>query len=193
MEEEPLYPGIARVMRVTPGPNERPAAGFSWGDYEDVVPRRAHGSTDDGTSADGDEDDGWEDVKTKRRGGSKSKNQLNGTILSSLTNLLNPIEFEKAISSSTSASSLNHHHRSQTTAPETLTKRQRQNAAKRDAQKADKEAAEAERLARLAKHKRELEKVKIDEQYKGSSAGKKSLSGGMQMRVNDNNKLVWDD
>ena len=44
------------------------------------------------------------------------------------------------------------------------TKKQRQNAAKRDAQKAAKEDAERERLARLAKHKRELERVR-SEQY----------------------------
>ena len=44
------------------------------------------------------------------------------------------------------------------------TKKQRQNAAKRDAQKAAKEEAERERLAKLAKHKRELERVR-SEQY----------------------------
>ena len=34
--EEPDYPEVSRVMRVKPRPDERPAAGFSWGDYEDV-------------------------------------------------------------------------------------------------------------------------------------------------------------
>ncbi|VDC06064.1 unnamed protein product [Peniophora sp. CBMAI 1063] len=43
------------------------------------------------------------------------------------------------------------------------TKKQRQNAAKRDAQKAAKEEAERERLARLAKHKRELERVRSEQ------------------------------
>lgn len=47
---------------------------------------------------------------------------------------------------------------------ETQTKKQRQNAAKREAQKAQKADAEAERLATLAKHKRDLERAKMAEQ-----------------------------
>ena len=71
MEEEPLQPPIARVLRVTPGPNEKPAKGFSWGDYEDVhVPGSSslHQPYVDGeTSADADgDDDGWI-VKNSRR------------------------------------------------------------------------------------------------------------------------------
>ena len=43
------------------------------------------------------------------------------------------------------------------------TKKQRQHAAKRDALKAAKEDAERDRLARLAKHKRELERVRSEQ------------------------------
>jgi hypothetical protein len=43
---------LSRVMRVQPLPDEKPAPGFSWRDYEDV-------------DADG-EDDGWGVVKSKR-------------------------------------------------------------------------------------------------------------------------------
>lgn len=77
-----------------------------------------------------------------------------------------------------------------TSAPETLTKKQRQNAAKREAQKAAKADAEAERLAALAKHKREVERAKIAEQL-NSSKGKKA-SGGMASYVNEKGQLVWD-
>ena len=73
-------------------------------------------------------------------------------------------------------------------APETLTKKQRQHAAKREAEKAAKAAAEAERLATLAKHKRELERTRIAEQAKSSS---KNVSGGMSAYVDENGKLVW--
>ena len=73
------------------------------------------------------------------------------------------------------------------TAPETMTKKQRQNAAKREAEKAAKADAEAERLARLARHKRELEHSRINEQF---SQGKKP-SGGMWAAVDDNGHLVF--
>lgn len=57
-------------MRVQPG--DTPAAGFSWGDYEDVVGGDNAGGEfdgDGGADADG-EDDGWGVVK---RGGRSSK------------------------------------------------------------------------------------------------------------------------
>ena len=61
MEETPLNPSVARVLRIKPGPDERPAKGFTWGDYEEYA------GQDDGTSADGDEDDTWEQVKSKKK------------------------------------------------------------------------------------------------------------------------------
>ena len=68
------------------------------------------------------------------------------------------------------------------TAPETLTKKQRQNLAKREAQKAAKVDAENERLATLAAHKRELERKRIAEQYahskKPGGGQKAAVSGG---------------
>ena len=73
---------------------------------------------------------------------------------------------------------------------EAASKRQRQNAQKRENQKAVKADAEAERLAVLAKHKRELEKVRMAEQL-SKSAGK-TPSGGMKATVDDRGKLVWE-
>jgi hypothetical protein len=58
MLETPDYPAVARVMRVQPAAGEQPAAGFSWGDYEDVKA---------GNEADGEGDDGgWGVVRSKR-------------------------------------------------------------------------------------------------------------------------------
>ncbi|KAI0709705.1 hypothetical protein C8T65DRAFT_575529 [Cerioporus squamosus] len=73
-------------------------------------------------------------------------------------------------------------------APETLTKKQRQHAARREAEKAAKAEAEAQRLAALAKHKRELERERMAEQAKTS---KKTTGGGMSAYVDENGKLVW--
>jgi DNA-binding protein H-NS len=66
-----------------------------------------------------------------------------------------------------------------------MTKKQRQNAAKREAQKTAKAEAEAQRLATLAKHKQDLEKTRIVEQY--SKKG-----GGSSASVDDKGHLVWD-
>ncbi|RPD58896.1 hypothetical protein L226DRAFT_553825 [Lentinus tigrinus ALCF2SS1-7] len=149
--EEPDYPQLARVMRIKPRPDEQPAAGFSWGDYEDVDESR--GTADD---ADGEDDGGWGVVKSRGRPKvNKTPSQQTPTA-------------QKA--------------------PETLTKKQRQHAAKREAQKAAKADAEAERLATLAQHKRELERARMVEQAKSS---KKTTGGGMSAYVDENGKLVW--
>ncbi|KAI0369822.1 hypothetical protein BV20DRAFT_967507 [Pilatotrama ljubarskyi] len=148
--EEPDYPQVARVMRIQPRADERPAAGFSWGDYEDVDDTRA--AADD---ADGEEDGGWGVVRTRRSRPKQPASDHTPTPLK---------------------------------APETLTKKQRQHAAKREAEKAAKAQAEAERLATLAKHKREVERARIAEQAKAS---KKQASGGMSAYVDENGKLVW--
>ena len=75
MEEEPLQPAIARVIRIAPGPNDKPAKGFSWADYEDVEtpggtsPSSSRQPFVDGETsadADGDDDEGWV-VKSRRR------------------------------------------------------------------------------------------------------------------------------
>jgi hypothetical protein len=50
-------------MRIKPGPDDKPATGFSWGDYEDVDTTRVIHEDND---ADGSEDDGWGVVKSKR-------------------------------------------------------------------------------------------------------------------------------
>lgn len=72
------------------------------------------------------------------------------------------------------------------------TKKQRQNAAKREAAKASKAETEAERQARLQAHKRALEKERIAEQYAKPAPGKGKESGGMTASVNEKGSLVWD-
>ena len=72
-----------------------------------------------------------------------------------------------------------------------MTKRQRQNAQKRENEKAAKTEAESQRLAVLANHKRELERVRMQEQSRGKSGGK-SPSGGMKAIVDERGKLVWE-
>ena len=62
MLETPDRPSLARVIRVQPLPDEKPASGFSWGDYEDVRVTTDGGEND----ADG-EDDGWGVVRTRRQ------------------------------------------------------------------------------------------------------------------------------
>lgn len=56
-------------------------------------------------------------------------------------------------------------------------------------EKEAKAAAEKERLERLAAHRRELEKVKITEQYKNKP---KQKGGGMTASVDEQGKLVWE-
>jgi hypothetical protein len=73
-----------------------------------------------------------------------------------------------------------------------LTKRQRQNASKREVQKAAKSEAETERLAILAKHKRELEQARMSEQFGGKGGNSKTASGGMKASVDEGGKLVWE-
>ncbi|KAF9554930.1 hypothetical protein CPC08DRAFT_821378 [Agrocybe pediades] len=156
MLETSDFPTIARVMRVKPRPDEKPASGFSWGDYEDVRVVTDGGEND----ADG-EDDGWGVVTSKRS--------------------------KRTTSSSATPSSSTHVQK----APETTTKKQRQNAQRREQEKATKAAAELERQAKLAKHKRELEKAKMLEQYSTKSGGK-APSGGMKATLDERGKLVWE-
>lgn len=155
MLETPDYPTVSRVMRVQPLPNEKPASGFSWGDYEDV---HTVDNVGGGNEADG-EDDGWGIVKSKTR--SRADRPAS-----------TQIPAQKA--------------------PETMTKRQRQNASKREALKSAKAQGEAERLAILAKHKRELENVRMADQFRGKAPGGKVASGGMKATVDERGKLVWE-
>ncbi|KAG6374616.1 hypothetical protein JVT61DRAFT_3977 [Boletus reticuloceps] len=75
-------------------------------------------------------------------------------------------------------------------APENMTKKQRQNARKRELANAAKAEAEAARLQGLAKHQRELERLRIIEQSR--QGGGKRPSGGMQATVDEHGKLVWE-
>ncbi|GAB1518518.1 hypothetical protein RhiTH_001578 [Rhizoctonia solani] len=76
--------------------------------------------------------------------------------------------------------------------PSALTKKQRQNAAKRDATKAAKADAEEDRVAKLQAHKRALERERIAEAYAKPASGKGKASGGMIASVNEKGSLVWD-
>ncbi|KAH7106096.1 hypothetical protein BKA62DRAFT_688831 [Auriculariales sp. MPI-PUGE-AT-0066] len=64
------------------------------------------------------------------------------------------------------------------------TKKQRQNALKKELQKGEKQALEAERLATLAKHRQDR---KMDEIY--STGGRSTLSGNQKAGVDENFKL----
>ncbi|KAH7910190.1 hypothetical protein BJ138DRAFT_1065661 [Hygrophoropsis aurantiaca] len=152
MLEHSDYPSLARVMRVQPRADERPAAGFSWQDYEDV----------EGTASnEADDDEGkWGVVKGK----SRSKPTRTNPILS-------PPSVQQA--------------------PETLTKRQRQNANKRAAEKAAKAESDTIQQARLAQHRRELERAKIMEQV-SRKGGRKTPGGGMQASVDSQGHMVFD-
>ncbi|TFK66667.1 hypothetical protein BDN72DRAFT_843888 [Pluteus cervinus] len=167
MLETPDYPSLARVMRVKPLPNEKPAQGFSWGDYEDVEVAGSSGlggagSGVEGGDADGEDDGGWGVVRSR-------KPKLDRSITQT------PSGTPSTQSPSDS---------------QTLNKKQRQRQQRREAQKAGKADAEAERLATLAKHKRELEKVRMAEQQEAKKSGK-GVSGGMNATVDENGRLVW--
>ena len=60
MLEVPDRPSLSHALLVRPLPGEKPASGFSWGDYEDV-----HVDEGAGHDADG-EDDGWGVVRSRR-------------------------------------------------------------------------------------------------------------------------------
>lgn len=49
---------------------------------------------------------------------------------------------------------------------------------------------ESERLATLARHKKQLEQERIAELYSKGGKGK-TLSGGMKASVDENGALVW--
>ncbi|KDN45906.1 hypothetical protein K437DRAFT_256427 [Tilletiaria anomala UBC 951] len=77
-----------------------------------------------------------------------------------------------------------------------MSKKQRQNAARREAQKAAKADVEAARLQALAQHKRQLEAERIKDFFsKGAGVGRGgagSASGGQKASVNQQGHLVWD-
>lgn len=77
-------------------------------------------------------------------------------------------------------------------APETLTKKQRQRAAKREEEKATKVALESQRQERLAQHKRGLESARIAELYNRKGPSPRSVSGDMIASVNSDGKMIWD-
>ena len=71
MEEGSLQPPITHLLHVTPSSNEKPAKGFSWGDYEDVhdpvSSSLCQHTIDRETSADADDDDDGRFVKNSYR------------------------------------------------------------------------------------------------------------------------------
>ena len=75
-------------------------------------------------------------------------------------------------------------------ASEPLTKKQRQNAQKREKMKESKAIQDQQQAAALARHKREQLGARIAEQVKKNPG--KTLSGGMSSSVDADGKLVWD-
>ncbi|WVQ78753.1 hypothetical protein IAT38_000840 [Cryptococcus sp. DSM 104549] len=71
---------------------------------------------------------------------------------------------------------------------------QKKNAKKAEQKKAQREAEEADRLKRLATHKKDLERQRINELYSTSkkSSGRGSPTVGATASVTANGKLVWE-
>lgn len=180
MEEESLQPTLARVMRVQPATGEAPAKGFSWGDYEDTP--------EDSTSADGDADDAWEEVKSKRRTSQSRPSLVLFVWLLILQYPTEPNQGQAGLVSSLSSSGFASNSAGNSSAQ---TKRQRQNAKRAEAAREAKEVAEQDRLMRLAAHKRELERTRMAEQQ-AAAGRKKVVSGGMRAVVDTDGKLVWE-
>lgn len=153
-------PGIARVLRV-PGPTPASKAEYTKPAGNLTLDDYEDGSDFKGSGVEADEEDStWDVVGRKKRGGTRT-----------------PSTYASDTAPSTIGTS--------NVAP---TKKQRQNAAKRQAEKDRKAAADKEMEAARAKHMRDLEKARIDEQYRG----KKGLSGGMTAKVDSSGSLVWE-
>ncbi|RXW20476.1 hypothetical protein EST38_g5376 [Candolleomyces aberdarensis] len=161
--ETPDYPTLSRVMRIKPGPDDKPATGFSWADYEDVDTSRVTNDEDD---ADGSEDDGWGVVKSKRS--RQAERSPNFATTSTATSVQSSSRVQEQ--------------------PAALTKQQRKNAKRKEAEKATKVAVREDQEAAFRKHKRELEKARMVEQ----ASSRKATSGGMKAVVDGNGKLVWE-
>lgn len=78
-------------------------------------------------------------------------------------------------------------------AVESKTKKQKQNQARREAEKVAKEEGEKQRLALLASHRREMEKAIIEEQSKKTKKKQPVVSGGMKATVDAQGHMVWED
>lgn len=78
--------------------------------------------------------------------------------------------------------------------PPELSKDQRRREARKEAQKQAKAEAEADRLKRLASHKKEQEKARMDEIDRLAKLTGKSgkVSGGMTAVVQKDGRLVWE-
>lgn len=196
--------GLARVMRVV-GPDTQPPAGFSWGDFEDVEASKT--GTDD--------DDGWNSVpvKSKKSEYPSIASQLwtsahdlrftptepttgssslpaSGSATPKMVRLLrfpSPVHFLTRLLPDLLSFTI------QSSSTE-LTKKQRQNQAKREAEKAQKAAEEKARVAKLAKHKKDLENERIKALYsnKGGSGSNSKLSGGMKATVDEKGNMYWE-
>jgi hypothetical protein len=120
---------------VRPPPGEQPAKGFTWDDYEGVQ---------DDEDASGEDDGGWGVVKSR-----KSQSSSFIPYLRYKGEFLGP---NKTASEEATTSD-----------PQPLTKKQRQNAQRREALKEVKREREAQQQAALASHKRELERARVAE------------------------------
>ncbi|KAL0570854.1 hypothetical protein V5O48_011096 [Marasmius crinis-equi] len=152
-------------MRIQPKPGEKPAAGFSWGDYEDVVQAPGPSGAETGDGEGDDDDEGWGVVKRSGRPRPERSIDL-------------------------SSSSVSRH--GPMKAPESRTKKQRQNDRKKEAAKAAKDDGEKQRQATLAQYKRAQEQEKINDQYSKKSGSGKGLSGGMSASLDDKARLIWE-
>lgn len=154
-------PEAARVIKIALG--EQPAKGFSWDDYEGV-------QVDSHNDASGEDDEGgWGVVKSKSRSSTFPTYPVYHSQPTLCTrsfwmydaNVVLRIELSttgRQASSGGGGGGMS--------SSGEMSKKQRQNAAKREAQKQAKLDAEKERLEVLARHKREAERAKMAEQAK---------------------------
>lgn len=178
----PADPGLARVMRIGGQAVPEKPSGISWRDYEDAD------ELQQSTDADA-EDEGWGIVQGKkpRTCTSCSKTDTCHSFLVCLIPTGPQLPSESAGGGSSSASSS--HIYPSTISDAEIAKRQRQREARREAGKAAKAEGEEERLATLARYRREQEKARMDAQAKKGKTSK--LSGGMTASV-QNGALVWE-
>ncbi|KAL1409536.1 hypothetical protein Q8F55_003520 [Vanrija albida] len=175
LEPHDRAPQLARVMKITPSsssssparpePVRRLSAAEKVPNFEEDYTETTSDSDDEAAPAQAPQEDAWNVVASKK----------------------------KPVSVSIGGAPKVYKHSSDTS--DGLTKIQRKNAKKADAKKAQRAADEADRLRRLAQHKKTLERERINEIYqinkKVERTGGKVLSGGQKATV-ENGALVWD-
>ena len=195
---EDLPPTHARVMKIVPSsPAVPPPASESGGSSAPTLAppgdtKIGKFSDDYESESDDDveEDDGWNMVQSKPKSRSSSLLSMSGVeVRPDLIVSSEPVSLSLSGTSSSPYASGPSIPGGAAPLP-VSTKTQRKNAKKAETKKAAKAVEEADRQRRLAMHKRDLEKEKINEIY---ASGKKKAAGkGTAGATIENGRLVWD-